>query len=208
MPFGRGVVLASRVRIGLLKPFGSTNGLDETQLTPIVARFTSGGPNGMRGYYTRALSPVIQAPTDPTACAQAIAKDPKAVCDQHYLSWGGDGLLDGSLELRFPITGNLGAAAFLDFGNVTLFSVDALDLSGLQYALGFGIRYKTIFGPVRLDLATRLPSWRDGSLRQPGVPVVVQEPGATPTAAPRVVALGGVHVEPIVSVHLSIGEAF
>ncbi|BDG09583.1 BamA/OMP85 family outer membrane protein [Anaeromyxobacter paludicola] len=199
VPFGRGVVLASRVRLGVLKPIGNTSGFDETQLTPIVARFTSGGPNGMRGYYTRNLSPVIYVNVDPNCKG--------ATCAKQYLPWGGDGLLDGSLELRFPISGNLGGATFLDFGNVTLFSVDALDLSGLQYAGGFGLRYKTPFGPVRLDVAGRLPSWRDGSLRQPGVQVVEQTPGSA-AAAPRVVAAGGVHVNPIVSVHLSVGEAF
>ncbi|HZZ86277.1 MAG TPA: BamA/TamA family outer membrane protein [Anaeromyxobacteraceae bacterium] len=200
LPFGRGVVLASRLRLGILKPLGNTGGLDETQLTPIVARFTSGGPNGMRGYYTRMLSPVIQVNVDPK-CPLGDA------CPKRYLSWGGDGLLDGSLELRFPISGNLGGATFLDFGNVALFSTDALDLSALQYALGFGVRYKTVFGPVRLDVAGRLPTWRDGSLRQAGTPVVLQRTGSS-ASAPQVYASGLIHVEPIVSVHLSIGEAF
>lgn len=200
VPLPGGVVLASRLRIGILKPLGNTHGLDETQLTPIVARFTSGGPDGMRGYYTNMMSPLIQVNADPNCTAGAG-------CAKMYLPWGGDGLLDGSVELRFPISGNLGAATFLDFGNVSLFSTDALDLAALQYAAGFGVRYKTIFGPVRVDVAGRLPTWRDGSLRQPGMPVVLQTAGSS-TSAPRVYTSGVLHVEPIISVHLSVGEAF
>jgi hypothetical protein len=58
----------------------------------------------------------------------------------------------------------------------------------------------TLFGPVRLDVAGRLP-WFG---QQPGVEVLALDGSpflsqGTGTA---------VHHEPIVSVHLSIGEAF
>ncbi len=176
------LVLAGRARIGIAHPMAGGD-------VPIVAKFTSGGPNLMRGYYTRSLSPMIYY--DPCA--------PKGSCPK-YLPVGGNGLVDGSAELRFPISGNLGGAVFLDFGNVTSEPADALDLRNLQYAAGAGLRYMTVFGPVRLDVAGRLPR---PSGEQPGVQVLaLGQPLNQNSSIIRY------HSEPIVSVHLSIGEAF
>jgi translocation and assembly module TamA len=180
------LVLAGRARIGIANPLAGGD-------VPIVAKFTSGGPSLMRGYYTRALSPVILY----DACT---ATNPSAKPCPRYLPVGGNGLFDGSAEVRFPIAGSLGGAVFLDFGNVTNRVAEALDLRNLQYAVGAGLRYMTIFGPLRLDIAGRLP--RPGG-DQPGVQVQrLDQPLNQPT---NVV---GVHHEPIVSVHVSIGEAF
>lgn len=177
------LVLAGRVRVGIAKPLAGGD-------VPIVAKFLSGGPNLMRGYYTRSLSPMIYY--DP--CAATGRSCPT------YLPVGGNGLVDGSAELRFPISGHLGGAAFLDFGNVTAEPAEALNPANLQYAVGFGLRYMTIFGPIRLDVAGRLPK---ASGDQPGVQVLaLGQPLNQNSSILRY------HVEPIVSVHLSIGEAF
>jgi translocation and assembly module TamA len=185
--FPAGVVLAGRARIGFVQSLTKSPDL------PIPALFTSGGPNLMRGYYTRQLSPVL--PTCPNNAA---------VCDQKiYIPVGGAGLVDGSVELRFPISGSLGGSVFLDFGDVRLSASDSLDPANLQYAAGAGIRYKTIFGPLRLDVASRLPTAR-GADPWPGVQVVQLDPVTGKVSS----ILAGVHHDPIVSVHLSIGEAF
>ena len=168
------LVLAGRARVGIAQPLAGGD-------VPIVAKFMSGGPTQMRGYYTRALSPVI-------------------LYNGYYLPVGGNGLIDGSVELRFPISGNLGGAVFLDFGNVTSRVAEALDVANLQYAVGAGLRYMTVFGPIRLDIAGRLPRLNDG---QPGVQL---EQLGLPLNDPQSVI--GVHHDPILSVHLSIGEAF
>ncbi len=168
LPLGRRSVLAARLRFGFLFPFAGDT-------SPIVARFTSGGPNSMRGYYSGRLSPVVLA-TDGTT-----------------LPIGGEGLIDGSLELRFPLSRVLQAAVFLDMGNVGSSSSDALDLGALQYALGFGLRYLTPFGPLRVDLAANLPKLEDGRWVRTGVPVV----GTSYT-----------HHETIFAFHFSLGEAF
>jgi translocation and assembly module TamA len=174
------MVLAGRARLGIAHPLAGGD-------VPLVAKFTSGGPNLMRGYYQRALSPVIPVLTDGASSVQ-------------YIPVGGNGLVDGSLELRFPISGKLAGAAFLDFGNVTNTVAEALDLSNLQYAAGLGLRYLTVFGPVRVDVAARLPKPGTG---MPGVQV--QQLGVPLNDPANVI---GVHHQPIVSVHLSIGEAF
>ena len=102
---------------------------------------------------------------------------------------------------------------FLDFGNVMVNAADTLNIANLQYAVGAGIRYKTAFGPIRLDLAGRLPI-PDG---QPGVEVVdlcyvppyqCKDPAAPPGTKARLVTTPTIHHYPIVSFHFSIGEAF
>lgn len=189
LPLGPKVVVAGRARLGILRPTSNEN-------PPIVARFTSGGPLFMRGYYTRRLSPVAIRGGDVTPV-------------------GGDRLVDGSFELRAPLAGNLGGAIFLDYGNVTFASLEQLSLSRLQYAVGAGLRYQTLFGPIRLDVAMRVPTsvkpWN-----QPGVPIVVADPSGNVVPAPATDALGNVipgapaplQHEPFVSIHLSLGEAF
>jgi translocation and assembly module TamA len=180
-----GVVAAGRLRIGLIQQPSGTS-------VPIVALFTSGGPNFMRGYYTRKLAPSWLA-------CPAGEGNPDGSCkvDREYFPIGGAGLIDGGLELRFPIVGQLGGAAFMDFGNVTFHVEDVLDVGKLQYAPGVGLRYKTPFGPVRLDLAYRLPI-NDGV-----------ESLALPQGARAFTLQDGVtHQESVWAIHLSIGEAF
>ncbi|HTT72400.1 MAG TPA: BamA/TamA family outer membrane protein [Anaeromyxobacteraceae bacterium] len=185
------LVLAGRLRLGII------NGPSGQDL-PLPALFTSGGTN-MRGYYIGQFSPVVQG------CPSNTFKPvPGQICNVpvEYVPVGGAGLIDGSLELRYPIAGELGGAAFLDFGNVTYAARDALDLTNLQYAAGLGLRYKTPFGPVRLDVAARLPKPGSG---QPGVEVLKADLVGTRT---RLVPSGAVHHDPIVTVQFSIGEAF
>jgi translocation and assembly module TamA len=182
VPLGDRFVLAARARIGMLSPVG------EQQAPPIVARFYAGGPQSMRGYGTNRLSPMVLQNGD-------------------WIPVGGNGLVDGSLELRFDIAGPLGGAVFADAGYVSRPSSsssafrDALDPTLLQWALGLGVRYRTPFGPIRLDVAFRLPTDLSS-----GVPFPERFP-----AVPSVDSAGNVvgeHREPWWAFHLSIGEAF
>ncbi len=173
-PVRPGMVLAARARIGALVPVG------ETGEPPLIARFTAGGPLSMRGYYTRRLSKMV-------------------LRGGEWVPVGGNGLADGSIELRFDIAGALGGALFLDGGSVADASSvpsawqTALDPTRLQWAAGVGLRYETPFGPFRLDVASRLPTGRGGVF--PPVPYTFW-PDGTP------------HSEPIVAVHIALGEAF
>lgn len=68
-----------------------------------------------------------------------------------------------NLELRFPLIGdNIGAVLFHDTGNVysTMGDIslrfrqrDKQDFDYLVHSFGFGIRYSTPIGPIRLDLS-------------------------------------------------------
>ena len=121
-----GLVLAGRVKCGLIEPMQST------QQIPIVRRLFAGGANSVRGYELNFLGP------------RNSANDPI----------GGEALLEASLELRFPlpIYENLGGVVFMDAGNV-FFKIHDMDLGQLKYSPGFGLRYLSPIGPVGIDIA-------------------------------------------------------
>lgn len=120
--------------------------------TPIVARFFSGGSN-MRGFNQRRLSPLVAVPT---ATVDYPKGDPNV---GQTLAVGGNGLLEGSLELRWNVWGDLTLAIFNDWGLVSATPLGpTTDLKNSLYAaVGLGVRYKTPLGPIRFDLGFRLP---------------------------------------------------
>jgi translocation and assembly module TamA len=170
-------IVAMRARVGGLIP------LSEPGLPPIVVRFAAGGPLSMRGYYTRRLAPM-------------------ALENGLWIPLGGNGIVDGAVELRFPVAGPVGGALFVDAASISDASgnpqewVRALDPATLQWAVGFGVRYVTPFGPLRVDLGFRLPDrWSLAPDAFPAVPY---------TRYPD----GGFHREPIIAINVSLGEAF
>lgn len=66
-------------------------------------------------------------------------------------STGGTGFLGASIELRAKVTPTIGIVGFADFGQIAsdgLFGGQTASHAGA----GFGIRYATGFGPIRLDI--------------------------------------------------------
>ena len=120
---GWGVVLASRLKIGLLDSFGARSNI------PLSERFYSGGDGSVRGYGRRKLGPLNSA-DDPL---------------------GGLSLIEGSIELRRSLWRELAGAIFLDFGQLSLDTYD-IPVDDLQFAPGFGVSYATPIGPLRLDI--------------------------------------------------------
>jgi len=141
--------LAVKLRVGTLLA-GKNTATGEAE-SPIVSRFFSGG-NFMRGFGDRRLSPLEVLPPSSTD-----ANCPN--CGQ-TVPIGGNGLFEGSVELRYAVTEKLVVAGFLDTGFVTRESFDFASprsiANNMQYAVGVGIRYNTIVGPIRVDLATRV----------------------------------------------------
>jgi outer membrane translocation and assembly module TamA len=68
---------------------------------------------------------------------------------------GGHALVIFNAELRVPVWRDLGAVAFLDTGNVFAV-VDDVSLGHLRGGAGFGIRYRSPIGPLRIDLGFKL----------------------------------------------------
>ncbi|MGA7579492.1 MAG: autotransporter assembly complex protein TamA [Desulfobaccales bacterium] len=122
-----GVVLAGRVKCGVIEPMQSTSQI------PIDRRFFTGGADSVRGYELDYLGP------------RNSANDPI----------GGEAELIASLELRFPLPlyyKNIGGVVFMDAGNV-FFKIHDMDLGQLKYSPGFGLRYLSPIGPVGIDIA-------------------------------------------------------
>jgi translocation and assembly module TamA len=96
---------------------------------PLFERLYAGGDRSVRGYGLRRLGP------------RSAANDPI----------GGRSLLEGSIELRRSIWGDLGGAVFVDAGQVALAKLDP-PIGDLKLGTGVGAFYKTPVGPLRLDI--------------------------------------------------------
>ncbi|HVV17249.1 MAG TPA: BamA/TamA family outer membrane protein [Polyangia bacterium] len=193
-----GPTFAARLRLGELLP--SSGNPDDSA---VDTRFYAGGAFSMRGFSERRLSPLLLTTPPPTPGTPNPAS--------FTLPIGGDGLVDGSFEVRWPVTAHLALAAFVDLGTVTRGPLEPSDLSQMLFAVGVGVRYLTPIGPIRLDLARRLP------FGKPPVLLVVDGAGRIQEQSYAVsdscFGLGGSGTatpvpDGLCAVHLSIGEAF
>lgn len=100
---------------------------------PTTVRFFAGGAQSVRGYTYQSLGPK-------DANGEVI---------------GGQYLMLGSIEYEHSFTNKWGGALFYDAGN----AIDNLD-DKLERGAGFGLRWKSPIGPVRIDLANAIS--RDG----------------------------------------------
>ncbi|WNG30364.1 BamA/TamA family outer membrane protein [Cystobacter fuscus] len=160
--------LAARLRMGtLLTPAG--------QDSAIVNRFFLGGGASMRGFNSRRLSPMSKIST--------TSEEP---VDQ-LVPIGGNSLLETSVELRVKLFSELTLALFHDSGLAGLGPLnfgphkdDPRLESGRVFgdyhyhAVGLGLRYATIVGPIRVDVARRL------NIGQP-LPILGSTPGEVTT---------------------------
>jgi translocation and assembly module TamA len=135
------LTLSARLRVGELWP--SSGDPDDSA---VVTRFYAGGSVSMRGFADRRLSPLLLVPPPPGAPDARVT-----------VPIGGNGLIDGSFEARYSLTKTLRVAAFVDFGQVTHGRLGAGDFPGVLWAVGAGVRLLTPVGPIRVDLARRLP---------------------------------------------------
>lgn len=128
-PVGEAIVLAVSGRLGL----AWTLGADEPALVPITERFFAGGATSLRGYKLDRAGPL-----DPSGYPV-----------------GGNMLIVGNLEVRFPIVGSLRGAVFSDHGGVYS-EVRSFRLPDLGHNAGAGLRWNTPLGPLRFDYGIRL----------------------------------------------------
>ncbi len=147
------VVFAGGARVGLASGFPQEVVRTDEQGNPII------GPDGQ---------PVVSIVEDLPASERFFAGGDTTVrgfaldrlgtpetFDQDGFPKGGHGLLIFNGELRFPIWRDLGGVGFVDGGNVFEF-VDDIDLGRIRGAVGFGIRYRSPIGPLRVDLGFKL----------------------------------------------------
>jgi outer membrane translocation and assembly module TamA len=149
----RGAVLAAGVRLGLAagfarevpevdvdgRPLLGPDGAPVEALVddlPASERFFAGGDTTVRGFGLDQLG------TPPTLDANGFPR-------------GGNAVLVLNAELRVPLWRDLGAVVFLDGGNVFR-RVEDFNPAELRAAAGFGLRYRSPIGPLRLDLGFKL----------------------------------------------------
>ena len=125
---GRRLVFANRIRLGTIDALG-----DIESNVPFYKRYFLGGSSSIRGWGRFEVGPT----------------------SGFGLPIGGHTMLEGSSEVRLPVSGRLGAVAFLDFGNVWSDPWD-FDPGDLRYAVGPGLRYLTPIGPARVDFGFQL----------------------------------------------------
>lgn len=174
---GRGFVVAGGARLGVGRAFAyevlrvdadgnPIIGDDGVQLSdfiedlPASERFFAGGDTTVRGFALDRLG------TDDTLDPQGFPQ-------------GGNGVMVLNAELRAPYWKGLGLVGFVDAGNVFR-SADEIELAELRVATGFGVRYRSPIGPLRVDLGFKVN--------------------------PRVLASGS--RERISVLHISLGQAF
>ena len=135
-PLSRNVVLARTLQFGYIQRLGGV------PIIPLGERFFGGGASSQRAFPDNQAGPRDLETGFPV---------------------GGNALLFHSTELRFPLIGdNIGGVFFHDMGNIysnvnqISFGFRQGSYQNFNYmvqAVGFGIRYKTPVGPVRLDFS-------------------------------------------------------
>jgi outer membrane protein assembly factor BamA len=138
--FGNATVWANSIRLGLEQSFAGAH-------IPLSESFFSGGGSTLRGFPLNGAGPQRLVPV----CGNAA--DP-STCSQISVPVGGPQLLILNSELRFPLglMKNLGGAAFYDGGNVFSKIGFGSFTSDYTNSIGFGLRYSTPVGPVRIDI--------------------------------------------------------
>ncbi len=139
---GPKIVLARETQFGTEQAYNVQANSDPTDAIPLPERFFGGGGNTQRGF------PENQAGPRDTLTGFPL---------------GGSALFFNSTEVRFPLYGaNINGVLFEDAGNVfsslSAFSFrfhqqNVSDFNYMVQAAGFGVRYKTPVGPIRVDLA-------------------------------------------------------
>jgi outer membrane protein insertion porin family len=153
VPKSRRMVLATSARVGLAGGFpreiprldgqghpvlddGGQPIIDTIRDLPASERFFAGGDTTVRGFALDQLGT-------------------PATIDQDGFPIGGNALVILNAELRIPVRGGLGAVGFIDAGNVFA-RTSAIDLGAFRNAVGFGIRYRSPVGPIRVDIGFKL----------------------------------------------------
>ncbi|MCL2776887.1 MAG: BamA/TamA family outer membrane protein [Polyangiaceae bacterium] len=166
-PLSKQSVFAARASIGFLEPtnYGTTitHGLNEVgsnaeqtrdfQLT-FLRGFFSGGPSSNRGYPIRGVGPSAVVPF--LSPVVALGQVSPCTSNECRSPTGGFTLWETSVELRHTMGGPISAAVFCDASDVSPQPND-IRLSHPHLSCGFGVRYDTAAGPIRVDLGYRIP---------------------------------------------------
>lgn len=152
IPLPLGIVLALRFGIGATFILGSygldpNNVYDLAGLGPFSQQLTGGGPVSNRGFPAGFMGDVERREIQTRPTPDGIELRAPVLVSGGVRRW------EASLELRIPITPEIGLAAFIDAGDVTRQLFFRFDHP--QIAVGGGLRLHTFIGTIRLDVAGR-----------------------------------------------------
>ena len=175
------VVLATRLRAGWVGA-GAFDALvqrgTDISIVHPQRRFFAGGANSVRGFPQSRLGPrVLFTDVRPllmtdggAGCSPAEVMD--LSCDAGVpgdsiafsaLPTGGTRVFEGNAELRFSLGSWLEGVAFTDFGQAWG-AEEGVDFRDIEVTPGFGVRFPSPVGPIRIDLAYRAGAERDLSV--------------------------------------------
>ena len=172
-------VLAGRIRLGAVRALANTNRLlgvqDATADVVLHPRkfFFAGGSRSVRGYGENQLGPRVLT-IDPARLTDTTLASPctsasllNGSCDPNTAGVkasdfqprpvGGTSLAEASVELRFPVLTSFGLSGAVFIDGAVVGTSRFSDLLGATATItpGFGVRFTTPVGPVRLDLGIR-----------------------------------------------------
>ena len=172
-PVGRRGALAGHVRLGWVRALQSTEqALGAENVLHPRKRFYAGGAQSVRGYGENQLGPRVLTISPDTLRGRTVSgvgvttftrcdpSIPIQECDPDMLDdnaftprpTGGNSVAEASVELRFPIWQNLGGAVFIDGAYVGEGALKAVKNGTAALTPGFGIRYYSPVGPIRVDV--------------------------------------------------------
>jgi len=239
-PRGRHAVLSWRVRGGWVKALESASEAltGDTTTNSILhprKRFYAGGSQSVRGYGENQLGPRVLTvdpgkllnvringdDTLPPLCTReelevrrcgAASTLPSSDFEPRPV--GGSTLLEGSVEYRFGVWRSLDMAVFVDAAIVGEGDVSTLTRGTSAVTPGFGFRYTTPVGPIRVDLgikprlAENLPIVTE-IVDEGGVRRIIPLENTTKAYDPLENEKKGLRqVLDRLTLHLSIGQAF
>ncbi|QJR34161.1 BamA/OMP85 family outer membrane protein [Gemmatimonas groenlandica] len=184
LPFRR-IVAALHLRAGWVQPIsgtaaavglpGAASGAEFAEILHPRKRFYAGGAQSVRGFGENQLGPRVltiapdvlrgRTVTDGDTTFQCAPSTPITSCSVNAASLrdsdfqvrplGGTTLLEGSVELRVPVWRSVVGAVFLDGAILGEGTLNSITRGTGALTPGFGVRYESPVGPIRVDLGLR-----------------------------------------------------
>lgn len=123
----------------------------EQSAIPLNQRLYAGGSNSVRGWGTRQLVPKN---VEFDLAANPTQDDLESFLGKGAAT-GGFFLMEGSVETRNRLFGQIGMAVFIDYGN-TWNGFKEFRYDEIAVAAGFGLRYYSEFIPLRIDFGFKV----------------------------------------------------